>query len=1028
MHPSAAVRPSPRPRRVRPVGAALGGIGLLLLGLACEPGIPTAPDTAGSVRLSPRGVSLEMGDSLRATAAALDADGLTVISGRRAQWTSSLPNVARVDSLGWVRGMAPGSSIITASIDGRSDTTTVTILPPSVQRLELSPDTATIILGQAKQLVAATYGKKDTLLTGRQVDWETGDPTVATVTTGGLVTAAGLGTTLITATSNGHLDTMRVTIVPVPVKRLPVAPNPALVQLGATLQLVADPQDSTGASLPGRVVGWSSANSGIAGVNATGLVTGAAVGATSVTATSEGVTTVVPVTVAVPAIGASRTSVTMTDRAPGPNPAPELVSITNTGAFTLSGLGRTIAYGPGATNWLTASFNQATAPATLTLQAVTGSLAPGTYTATVTVTSSVQGVAPVDIGVTFTVVPQPQIALSSTSPSFGAQTSGPNPAPVVIDVSNGGTGTLSNLSIATTYTGGPATGWLGASLGATTAPTTITLQPVTGSLGTGTYTAQVTVSSTLPNVTTRTIDVTFNVVAGPAIGLSSTAFTPSAVAFSTTPVTTNVNVTNLGTGTLDGLSTSIDFGGGPTGWLTASLASTTAPTTLQLSATAAGRSAGTYTATVTVASTVPGATSRTVNVTFTVTPQPVIAVNPTSGSFTVTRGAALPSPQLVDVTNAGGSTLSGLSVSDDGSWLNATLNATTAPATLTLQPNTTNLVAGTYNATVTLASSVPGVSSVNVPVSYTVQQPQISLSSTSVPLGSRTRGAAITSSVINVTNGGQGSLTGLSASSNVSWITPTLGSTQANTTLTLAYNTSGLTAGSYTGTVTVASTVPGVTSQAVTVTVTVEQPQIGLSSTTASGSFIVGSTTPSTVDLTVSNSGTGTLNGLSVSSIVYSAGASGWLGTSFPFGTTATTTLRLSINPSSVATAGTFTATVTLASSVPGVTARTITVTMTTRWSFATHIRPLLSAGCDGCHDVNFTYANLINAPTTTSTSCDGAGSRIVPNNTTASILYRKLADATPPCGSRMPPGGPFWSATDLAKIAAWINDGAPNN
>jgi hypothetical protein len=1030
IRPSFALfRASSRP--VRTLAGLVLGFGVLLLGLACEPGIPTAPGAATSVRLTPRGAVLEVGDSVRATAAALDASGMTLLSGRHAQWSSSQPGIARVDSTGWVRGLGPGTAILTATVDGVSDTASITILPASVRSVDLGADTVTYLLGQTRQLTAVTRDRNGNVLTGRVVTWGSSAPGVADVSASGMVTATGLGTATITATSETRFDTVRVRVIPVPVKQVVVTPNPALVQLGATLQLAVDTRDSVGGSLSGRTVDWSSNNNGIASVNSTGLVTGASLGNTSVIATSEGITTTVPVTVAAPSIGLSRTSVTMTERATGPNPAAEQVSITNTGAFTLSGLATSITYGGGQpTGWLAASLNQGTAPATLTLQATTGSLAPGTYTATVNVTSSVPGVTPASIAVSFTVVPQPQIGLSATAPSFGAQTSGPNPSAQTVAVTNSGTGTLSGLSIATAYAGGQPTGWLNASINATTAPATITLQPLTGTLGVGTYNATVTVSSTQPFVTARTINVTFNVVAGPAIGLSATAISPSATAFSTTPVTNVVNVTNLGSGTLDGLSQSVSYGSG-SGWLTATLGSTTAPTTLTLDASAAALAAGTYTATVTVASTVPGAASRTVTVTFTVGSQPIIVPSATSATFDVTRGAALPTATVLNIANGGGGTLSGLARSVSygpgaTGWLTATLGGTVAPTTLSLQPNTTSLTAGTYTATVSLTSTVPGVASVDVPVTLVVRQPQIALSTGSVALGSVTRGATIASSNINVTNGGQGALTGLSVSDDASWITPSLGSGTAPTTLTLAYNTAGLTAGSYTGTVTVSSTVPGVASQTVTVGVTVLQPQIGLSVTSASRTVNIGSNATG-VTSTISNSGSGTLSGLSLGTVTYGAGASGWVSASISTtGGGLPANVSITVNSSIIASAGTFTATIPVTSSVPGVVTQNITVTVTTQWSFASHISPML-AGCNGCH--SFTaWSNIVNVAPTLG-ACAGTGRiRVIAFNSASSLIYRKLADVTPPCGGHMPSSTTFWSAADLQKLREWIDAGAPNN
>ena len=101
----------------------------------------------------------------------------------------------------------------------------------------------------------------------------------------------------------------------------------------------------------------------------------------------------------------------------------------------------------------------------------------------------------------------PQIALSASAASLG------DTASVLADigVTNGGTGTLSGLSAAVTYAGGQATGWLAATLDATTAPTTLRLAGTIGTLPIGTYDATVTVGSSLAGVASRTVSVTLGV-------------------------------------------------------------------------------------------------------------------------------------------------------------------------------------------------------------------------------------------------------------------------------------------------------------------------------------------------------------------------------------------------------------------------------------------------------------------------------------------------------------------------------------
>lgn len=67
-----------------------------------------------------------------------------------------------------------------------------------------------------------------------------------------------------------------------------VAPGTVMVAVGGTATLVATTLSSSGTTLAGRAVSWSSANSSVASVSASGIVTGTGAGQTTVTATSEG--------------------------------------------------------------------------------------------------------------------------------------------------------------------------------------------------------------------------------------------------------------------------------------------------------------------------------------------------------------------------------------------------------------------------------------------------------------------------------------------------------------------------------------------------------------------------------------------------------------------------------------------------------------------------------------------------------------------------------------------------------------------
>jgi hypothetical protein len=86
-----------------------------------------------------------------------------------------------------------------------------------------------------------------------------------------------------------------------PVETVTVTPNPASVQVGATLQLAATLEDANGNALTGRTVTWASGAAGTATVNGSGVVGGVTPGTVTITATSEGKSGSATVTVTAPA-------------------------------------------------------------------------------------------------------------------------------------------------------------------------------------------------------------------------------------------------------------------------------------------------------------------------------------------------------------------------------------------------------------------------------------------------------------------------------------------------------------------------------------------------------------------------------------------------------------------------------------------------------------------------------------------------------------------------------------------------------
>jgi hypothetical protein len=308
-----------------------------------------------------------------------------------------------------------------------------------------------------------------------------------------------------------------------------ISPQSATIKPGDSLSFGFTALDSSGATIVGMPALFDSRNRAIATVSAGGVVKGVALGSTYVVLISGARSSVkdsalVTVATTAPAtIALSAGSATFLDTAGTSDPVPQSINVTNGGGGVLSGLSvGTIAYGAGATGWLVASLAAATAPTTLTLQAAKGSLAVGTYTATVPVQAAAATNTPQNVSVTFTIAAAPTIGLSAASVTFHDTLLTSDPATQTVSVTSAG-GTLSGLTLGTISYGAGGTGWLTtASLNTTTTPATLTLGVAKGGLAAGTYTATIPVQAALAGNSPQNVSVTFTIAPPPLVTLTGT--------------------------------------------------------------------------------------------------------------------------------------------------------------------------------------------------------------------------------------------------------------------------------------------------------------------------------------------------------------------------------------------------------------------------------------------------------------------------------------------------------------------------
>ena len=261
--------------------------------------VAESQDVVSSVWLGRHGThpSMLVGDSLGLVAWYTTVNGQGGTYGLT--WTSSNPAVATAtpglwngNPTGIIQGRGVGSTLITASIGGKSDTITVAVTNPvPVASLTVTPNPLTLGVNGTAQLVATARDASGNVLNGRLVTWTVANSGVATVGTEGFTVGRAVGTTTITATCEGKLVTVPVTVLTSPpaIASISVTPTPVSISTGMTIQLTATARDATGTVLPGRVFTWSSGNSSVAGVGAGGLVSGLSAGTATISASSGGV-------------------------------------------------------------------------------------------------------------------------------------------------------------------------------------------------------------------------------------------------------------------------------------------------------------------------------------------------------------------------------------------------------------------------------------------------------------------------------------------------------------------------------------------------------------------------------------------------------------------------------------------------------------------------------------------------------------------------------------------------------------------
>ena len=224
---------------------------------------------------------------LHATVQPDDAENKALI------WETDNQSVATVDANGLVTTVGEGTVHITVrTVDGNyTATCELTVMPSEEEEVlpasvTLSESMLTLSEGQSTQLTATVLPEN---ATDKTVTWSSNATAVATVDSDGTVTAIGVGTAVVTATTtNGRSAFCMVTVEERPDENIPatsVTLSQSMLTLteGQSTQLTATvlPENATD-----KTVTWTSSATAVATVDTDGTVTAIGVGTAIVTATT----------------------------------------------------------------------------------------------------------------------------------------------------------------------------------------------------------------------------------------------------------------------------------------------------------------------------------------------------------------------------------------------------------------------------------------------------------------------------------------------------------------------------------------------------------------------------------------------------------------------------------------------------------------------------------------------------------------------------------------------------------------------
>ena len=243
-----------------------------------------------SLVLTPATLAMtSVNDTAQLTVATYNSRGAPVTA--EISWRSTDPAVVRTIAGSRVEARGVGTARVIASTVARIDATTeilladTTVVTVTNDPAVISITDATLALtyvGRTASPITTIKNARGEALPRTAVTWRSDDPTIASVTADGLITALKVGVTNVRAFAGSVADTIRVTVTNDPYRILLSGQRDTITAIGRTIAYEAEVQNEGGAILDTYPVAWRTTVPAVATVSNAGVVTALQLGATMV--------------------------------------------------------------------------------------------------------------------------------------------------------------------------------------------------------------------------------------------------------------------------------------------------------------------------------------------------------------------------------------------------------------------------------------------------------------------------------------------------------------------------------------------------------------------------------------------------------------------------------------------------------------------------------------------------------------------------------------------------------------------------